>query len=77
MFLLKIKRVIKLDFKKENRIIEFDGDYWHITEKSALRDKIRDKELKKMVYTILRIKENKYNKCPNNVVNSCLTFLGE
>lgn len=41
-------------------IIEFDGSYWHGTEKSKLRDKEKDTEYAKLGFNVIRVPEFKY-----------------
>lgn len=70
-------KVFYVDFKKGNKIIEFDGDYWHSSEKQKNIDKKRTNFLKSKGYDILRIKEKKYKKNKEKILNECLKFLGE
>lgn len=63
-----------LDFIYSNKIIEFDGDYWHKNSKE--KDDKKDTILKNRGYEILRIKESEYNKNKQICIKSCLTFLG-
>ncbi len=69
------KRVYNIDFVYNNKIIEFDGRYWHKSEKSIKKDKIKDKFLVDRGYKILRIPEEEYTKTPEQVIEKCLTFL--
>lgn len=77
LYLNGLKKSIKLDFKLNNNIIEFDGDYWHSSLKAKKRDCERDIELKKYGYKILRISEKDFNKNQQKIINTCLTFLGK
>ena len=46
------------DFKLGNKIlIEYDGEYWHSTDKAKENDKIKDEIAIKEGYTLFRIKE--------------------
>jgi very-short-patch-repair endonuclease len=58
-----------------NKIIEFDGDYWHGIISASIRDKERDDILTTNGYSILRIKECdlKNNCC--DVIKNCLRFI--
>lgn len=67
--------LISVDFKLGNKIIEFDGDYWHSTDKQKKIDIIRDDILNKKGYIIKRIKENEYRLNKVKIVNDCLEFL--
>ncbi len=62
-----------VDFKHNNKIIEFDGDYWH--EKTKADDLLRDSVLISKGYEILRISESEYHTNKSEVVSKCLKFL--
>ena len=68
-----------LDFyvKDNNKVIEFDGDYWHGEARgNQMRDKIREDKLKKLGFTnILHIKECEYRINPKEVVAKCINFI--
>lgn len=68
-------KLISLDFKYKNKIIEFDGDYWHSKPKQIIKDKLRDDYLIKCNYKILRVKEMDYKNNPKNVITKCVNFL--
>ena len=70
-------RVIQVDFKFGDKIIEFDGDYWHSKIKQIEKDKLRDEFLVKKGYNVLRIKESDYTKNKEETVNKCINFLKE
>jgi len=61
-----------VDFKIFNKVIEFDGSYWH---KNSNEDTIRDKILNNKNYEVLRIKEEDYNNNSYMEVKKCLKFL--
>jgi hypothetical protein len=72
----------KLDFyvKDVNKIIEFDGTYWHgrVGMGNKERDAIRELE----IFDILKsstfhVKEMDYNKNKKQIVEDCLNFLQE
>jgi hypothetical protein len=67
--------IINVDFKIGNKIIEFDGDYWHSTEKQKEIDKLRDTYLIGKGYDVLRIKEGDFKKNSGKVIEKCLTFI--
>ena len=51
-----------------NTAIEFDGLYWHSSEKSKIRDRRKDNYCKNMGIRLIRVKEWKYNqKHPNTI----------
>ena len=67
-----------LDFyvKDTNKVIEFDGDYWHGEARGNIqRDKKREDELRQMGYNIFRVKERDYRKNHDKVIQECLEFL--
>ena len=68
-----------LDFyvKDNNKVIEFDGDYWHSDKRgNKLRDFLREKELRHLGYkNILKVKEHDYRENPDKVVQQCLDFI--
>lgn len=69
---------IKPDFfiPSINKIIEFDGDYWHGIERgNKLRDKERDNLLKENGYLIYHVKERDYNENPEKVIQECVEFI--
>jgi hypothetical protein len=82
------KNYRKLDFyvKSKNKIIEFDGSYWHKFHNSnktkeythKTLDEIRDEEIKNVLNCeILHIDELEYRKNSEKVLNDCLNFLQE
>jgi hypothetical protein len=67
-----------LDFyvKDINKVIEFDGDYWHSESRGNIeRDRIRDENLKRLGYKILHIKERDYQQNPEAEIQKCLNFI--
>jgi very-short-patch-repair endonuclease len=69
------KITMLVDFKLYNKIIEFDGDYWHSNELQINKDNKRDNFLTSKGYSILRIKESEYKINKEGVINKCLNFL--
>lgn len=70
--------VIKPDFfiKDINKIIEFDGDYWHSEKRgNQKRDKERDEKIIKAGYKVYHVTETDYNKNHDMVIKECLNFL--
>jgi len=65
--------IMMLDFKHKNKIIEYNGNYWHNKEKDDIRYSI----LKEMGYQILIITSDDYNrnKKSKKIINKCLNFL--
>jgi very-short-patch-repair endonuclease len=69
---------IKADFlvSDNNKIIEFDGDYWHGRKRgNQQRDKERDDKLIEAGYEVLHIKERDYKKEPLKIIEECKEFL--
>ena len=68
-----------LDFyvKDNNKVIEFDGDYWHSEKRgNQKRDKAREDKLKSLGYVnIFHVKEHDYRTNPNKVIEECLQFI--
>lgn len=68
-----------LDFyvKDNNKVIEFDGDYWHGEKRgNQKRDKEREEKLKALGYVnILHVKERDYKANPQKVVDECVEFI--
>lgn len=67
----------KPDFIQGNKIIEFDGDYWHAPNTNQIRDNKRQKLLEQSGYEVLRIKEKDYYKNKQNIIKECINFLNK
>ena len=63
-----------IDFLMDNKIIEFDGIYWHKDIKYELA---KDAFLQLKGYQILHISEQEYYKEPEKVLQKCLEFLNQ
>jgi hypothetical protein len=76
---LKLKnKIIKPDFfiKNKNKIIEFDGTYYHRKNtENRKRDLIRDEEIIKNGYFIFHVTEYDYKENKEKIINDCLMFL--
>jgi very-short-patch-repair endonuclease len=68
-------KYISADFAYHNKIIEFDGDYWHSRPGVSKRDKIKDNILISMGYEVLRVKEGDWISSPLTTLKKCLEFL--
>ena len=63
-----------LDFVFKNKIIEFDGIYWHLDiEKEAAKDKF----LNSKGFEILHVTDKEYFKHKQKTLNKCIEFLIE
>jgi very-short-patch-repair endonuclease len=77
---LKTKVVLPdfIDFST-NKIIEFDGTYWHgkhlINQPNKMREEERDRHITEGGFKVLHIKEEDYRNNPENVIKCCLEFL--
>jgi uncharacterized C2H2 Zn-finger protein len=63
-----------------NKLIEFDGDYWHGDKQgNKERDRIREEEIKESLpnIQIYHVKECEYRKNIIKTVNDCLEFLND
>ena len=70
-------KMMFVDFKCGNAIIEFDGDYWHSTRATQSRDKIKQKILEGRGYKVLRIKERNYNTNKDTTTQDCINFINK
>ena len=68
-----------LDFyvKDNNKVIEFDGDYWHGEKRgNQTRDKEREEKLKELGFiNILRVRERDYRADPKKMIDECIKFI--
>lgn len=68
-----------LDFyvKDVNKVIEFDGDYWHGEKRgNQQRDREREEKLKQLGFTdIFHVKECDYRSNPEKIVKECIDFI--
>jgi hypothetical protein len=64
-----------------NKIIEFDGIYWHgeVGRGNKASDEKREEEICEVLNDckIFRVREDEYNKNPEKILNNCLEFLLE
>jgi uncharacterized protein YaeQ len=73
-----IDSVISPDFfiKNKNKIIEFDGTYYHRnTSENKKREYLRDKDILDCGYELLHIKENDYRQNKEKVIQECIDFI--
>jgi hypothetical protein len=66
-----------VDFKCGNAIIEFDGDYWHSTQATQSRDKIKQKILEDRGYRVFRVKEREYKANKETTTQDCINFINK
>lgn len=68
-----------LDFyiKDNNKVIEFDGDYWHSKKRgNQERDRNRENKLKELGYKeIFHVKECEFLQDKQKIVNKCINFI--
>jgi len=76
--ILKNKKINKkhyyFDFICDNKIIEFDGAYYH---KDAEKELAKDLFANYKGFKILHIDEIEYKKNPEKIIEKCLTFLNQ
>lgn len=60
-----------IDFKYDNKLIEYDGEYWHDQD----RDDAKDNLVNTLGYEIIHIKHTDYIKDPESQIKKCLKFL--
>ena len=65
--------VMMIDFKHKNKIIEYNGNYWH----NANKDNIRYSILKEMGYDVLVVTSDEYNRNKKSIeiIDKCHKFL--
>lgn len=66
---------LKPDFLYKNKIIEFDGVYWHNSVANPMRESFRDERLIEVGYEVFHISETDYLENPQIEVSKCLNFL--
>lgn len=67
------RHFIFADYVYKNKIIEFDGNYWH--KNSEKIDKQKDLIYEKLGFKVLRVTEKEYKQDKNKVILKCLKFL--
>lgn len=75
-FTTNIKQIqlFQVHFSLNNKIIEFDGTYWHSFENQKIKDKMRDDYLISKGFSLLIIDELVYKLNEQEVLNKCVTF---
>ena len=71
-------KIILPDFfvKELNKIIEFDGVYWHRRNpENKKRELSRDKSIKNNGYKVLHINEDNFKDNPDKEINRCIDFI--
>jgi len=64
-----------VDFKMNNKIIEFQGEYFHSKPEAIIRDKIKKEELENKGYKVLYVWDKEYKKNRFETIKKCLEFL--
>jgi hypothetical protein len=63
-------------YPENNKIIEFDGDYWHGEIRGNIeRDKARQDILEEEGFVIMRVREKDYKQDKQGTIEKCLNFL--
>ena len=68
------KHKYHIDFVNGQKIIEFDGSYWH---KDAMKDNVKDMFLKLRGFDVLHVNEEDYYKNKDETIQRCLNFLNQ
>jgi very-short-patch-repair endonuclease len=78
---LKLDKIVLPDFLDtlQNKVIEFDGTYWHgeVGRGNKIRNEEKDELYKKFGYSVYRVNEKDYRTNPELVVEQCLNFLAK
>lgn len=61
-----------IDFMLENKIIEYNGEYWHQDKEKEI---IKNNFLKRKGFKVLHIMDSDYKKDPQKVIKKCIKFL--
>lgn len=69
--------VFMVDFKIKNKIIEFNGDYWHSLENVKQRDKLKYDFLIQKGYEQITILESEYLKNKSQTIKKILKFINQ
>lgn len=73
-------KIIRPDFfiKSINKIIEFDGTYYHRNNPENMqREKLRDAAIIKSGYKVFHVSESDYSSNPEETLKKCLEFLND
>lgn len=63
-----------IDFIIGNKIIEYNGEYWH---KNKSKEISKNKFFRKKGFYILNIMDSEYKKEPDKVIDKCIKFLSK
>lgn len=66
------KKRYHIDFIFDNKIIEYNGEFWH---KDKEKEIVKNKFLKRKGLLVLTILDSHYKKDPEKVINRCINFL--
>lgn len=66
------KKFYRVDFLYNDKIIEFDGEYWHSDDS---KETSKDLYLESVGYTVLHIKHSEYIYDKQKEINKCIEFL--
>lgn len=70
-------KLILVDFKCGNAIIEFDGDYWHSFPETIRRDKLKQTILESRGYKLIRVTETDFHANEQQVIDNCVKFIND
>ena len=64
--------------KNQNKIVDFDGDYYHRKgSPNEKRKKERDEAIIRNGYKILHVKENDYKQSKEQIIQQCIDFINK
>ncbi len=72
-YLINNKTAMFVDFNLKEKIIEFDGEYWHLNRED--NDNKRDEILRSRGFNVFHIKEKEYRNNPDSILEQCMRFL--
>jgi len=68
-------KIIMVDFKMGNKIVEFYGDYWHSKPSQIVLDEKKENILKAKGYEIFLVLEKDYKKNKQKIIKETINFL--
>ena len=68
------KYLVDILLPTKNIIIEWDGNHWHSLPKSIIRDKLRDEDLNKNNYKIIRFTETQIKERREDIIEDIVNI---
>lgn len=63
-----------VDFVMDDKIIEYNGEYWHKNKKKEIS---KNKFFREKGFYILNVMDSEYKKTPDKVIDKCIRFLSK